>query len=150
MEDFGWDPADAAIEQALLDQTNAARATGFTCNGVDLPAVTDLDPQADLTCAARSHALDMATHDFFAHDSPTTGDVSDRVDATGYSWGLVAENIAAGQPSADVALDDWLGSTTGHCENIMNGDAVHAGMGLARSETAELPTYWVQVFGAPL
>lgn len=149
LQDFGWDPSDAQLEADLLARTNAVRAAGATCNGTATPPADALIADARLDCAARRHALDMATADFFDHESPTTGNVADRVDAADYDWGTVGENIAAGQPSAEQALDDWVGSTTGHCENLMNPAFAHAGMALARSEEAELPTYWVQVFAAP-
>lgn len=149
LEDFGWEPADADIEADLLARTNAVRAAGATCNGTAMPPADALTAEPRLQCAARRHALDMASNDFFDHESPTSGAVSDRADAAGYDWGTVGENIAAGQPTAEQALDDWVTSTTGHCENLMSADFVHAGMGLATTEEAELPTYWVQVFGAP-
>jgi uncharacterized protein YkwD len=147
--DFGWDPADEALEDELLEETNALRATGADCVGGALPPADPLVSEPRLRCAARRHALDMAANDFFAHDSPTTGDAADRVNDVEYEWSLVAENLAAGRSSAAESVEDWLGSTTGHCDNLMAADAVHAGMALARSEDAEFPTYWVQVFAAP-
>jgi uncharacterized protein YkwD len=150
LEDFGWEPGDGPVESDLLAQTNAVRAAGATCDGVAAPPAPPLSMDARLQCAARRHALDMATSDFFAHESPTTGSVADRADDAGYAWGVVGENIAAGQPKAEDALADWVGSTTGHCENLMAPEFVDAGMGLARAEDSEFPTWWVQVFAAPL
>ena len=69
MEGFGWDPDWETLEQALWEATNTARSLGDECpSGTHAPveAVT-LDSQ--LSCAARGHALNMATNDFFDHDN---------------------------------------------------------------------------------
>jgi uncharacterized protein YkwD len=45
--------------------------------------------------------------------------MSDRVNATGYVWASLGENIAAGYAGIDSVVEGWMASE-GHCANIMN------------------------------
>ena len=53
--------------------------------------------------------------------------------------GVMAENIAHGQPSAQAVTDGWLASK-GHRANMLNCDYTHTGLGWTDG-------YWVQQFG---
>ena len=70
----------------------------------------------------------------------------DRVEALGYRYAAVAENIAAGQNSAGEVVEGWMHSP-GHRKNILNSDVTQIGVGHARG--GEFGTYWTQVFGKP-
>lgn len=54
-----------------------------------------------------------------------------------------AENIAAGQDSADEVMDSWMNSD-GHRENIL--DRKHTHFGAGRAEADDGTTYWTQTF----
>jgi uncharacterized protein YkwD len=88
----------------------------------------------------------MAVAGFFAHESPDGRQVWDRVEALGYRYAAVAENIAAGQNSAGEVVEGWMHSP-GHRKNILNSDVTQIGVGHARG--GEFGTYWTQVFGKP-
>jgi uncharacterized protein YkwD len=91
-----------------------------------------------LAAAALRHARDMATRDYFAHDSPTGTDFLDRIQSTGYlapanAW-EVGENLAWGSgslatPRAIVA--GWMRSP-GHRANILKRAFREAGIGVVR------------------
>ena len=100
-----------------------------------------------LAAAAQGHNDDMVARGFFAHESPDGASVADRVRAAGYSYGVVAENIAAGQRTAADVVQGWMDSP-GHRANILNRDVTHTGVGF----TAGGPygTTWTQVLGRPL
>lgn len=51
-----------------------------------------------------------------------------RASRAGYRWRAIAENIAAGQMNAAVAVQGWLNSR-GHCANLMS--PVYTEMGAA-------------------
>ncbi|KAG1680005.1 hypothetical protein FOA52_007069 [Chlamydomonas sp. UWO 241] len=53
-----------------------------------------------------------------------------RVEAAGYDYSTVAENVAWGQDSVDAVMASWLESP-GHRENILNADVVSMGGGRA-------------------
>ena len=57
----------------------------------------------------------------------------------GYKSFAVGENIAFGQSTIDIVMDEWLKSE-GHCKNLMNPSFKEIGV-------AENHKYWVQDFG---
>jgi uncharacterized protein YkwD len=131
----------------VLMLTNRRRAEGATCRGTFYPSVPPLTLDLRLREAARSHSYDMAANNFFSHtgsDGSTPGDRASRSGYTGGSWG---ENIAAGRSSAQAAIDGWMQSTSGHCENIMNSRYRLIGVGYAFSSSSAYQHYWTQDFG---
>ncbi len=147
-ESSGWSSAAEPDERDMLDEVNARRAAGATCNGVAMPAVGPVTMNEELRCAARRHAVDLGVRDYFAHESPGGVTPAERAEDAGYDWSRISENIAGGRDSAELTVEDLIGSTTGHCENIMDAEVFDVGMGVATTEDSELGTYWVQVFGA--
>lgn len=56
-----------------------------------------------------------------------------------------AENIAAGMPTADDTMHQWMNSE-GHKKNIMNPDYTHIGVGVYYDEDSTYGWYWSQIF----
>ena len=121
----------------VVDRTNAERARH------GLPPLT---PDARLAAAAQAHSADMVRRGFFAHESPDGRQVWDRAVAEGYAYRKVAENIAAGQRTADEVVRGWMDSQ-GHRANILDRDLTQIGVG--RAEGGSYGVYWTQVFGTP-
>ena len=121
----------------VVEQTNAERARR------GLPPLA-LD--ARLAAAAQAHSADMVRRGFFAHESPDGRQVWDRAVAEGYAYRKVAENIAAGQRTADEVVRGWMESQ-GHRANILDRDLTQIGVG--RAEGGSYGVYWTQVFGTP-
>lgn len=142
-----WDPAEAALEEQVLAIVNQRRAEGADCGseGSFAPA-PPLTMNGQLRCAARVHSLDMATRNYFSHDTPEGVGPGARVDASGYQWSTWGENIAAGSPDAAGTMDQWMNSD-GHCSNIMDPDYTELGVGYAPG--GDYGHVWTQVFGAP-
>jgi uncharacterized protein YkwD len=120
---------NTVLELDLLNKTNAARAE----NG--LPAL-----QADetLALAARHHALEMVTLNYFSHQSPTPANATppDRIANAGSPFVAVGENIAKMPPTQLVSLasettDGWMNSP-GHRANILEARFTHVGFGVAQ------------------
>ncbi|OLV16825.1 CAP domain-containing protein [Deinococcus marmoris] len=128
----------------VLELSNAARARGQTCGAQNFPPVPPLNSEARLGAAAQAHAADMAALNYFSHTSQDGRTLKNRIDAAGYGWRAIAENIAAGQASAQEVVTGWLNSE-GHCRNLMNAEYRELGIGLARNAGGKL--YWVQDFG---
>jgi uncharacterized protein YkwD len=127
-------PADnAAYEQRVLELVNQERRR----NG--LPALTWSESLAQ---AARYHAADMATDDYFEHDSydrvngrlVKVCDTFERIRRFGHG---LAENIA-GTSTPEAAMRLWMDSP-GHRANILSRNTT-LGVGYYQG-------YWVQVFG---
>jgi len=71
-----------------------------------------------------------------------------RVTQAGYSWASVAENVAAGQTTAEEVVNTWLASP-GHCANLMDPRYSESGVARATNPDSEQVVHWVQVFAAP-
>jgi stress response protein SCP2 len=132
----GGGSADAVLGE-VVNLTNAERASH---------GLRPLTVDGRLAAAAQAHSADMVRRGFFAHESPDGRQVWDRAVAAGYAYRKVAENIAAGQRTADEVVRGWMGSP-GHRANILDGDLIQIGVG--RAEGGSYGAYWTQVFGAP-
>lgn len=141
-----WDAQWVALEDEVLDLVNQRRSQGATCGSEAFSSTGPLAMDPALRCAARKHSLDMATRNYFSHDTPEGVNFSQRADSAEYDAFAIGENIAAGYPSASDVVTGWMGSD-GHCRNIMNPQANEIGIGYAPADAAEFGSYWTQVFG---
>ncbi|TQM78876.1 uncharacterized protein YkwD [Saccharothrix saharensis] len=121
-------------EAKVLELTNAERAA----NGCPALAADDR-----LAAAARAHSADMAANNYFDHVSQDGRSFVDRVKAAGYP-APGAENIAAGQRTAEAVVKGWMDSP-GHRANILNCKLKALGVGMARGGSYGI--YWTQNFG---
>ena len=138
----------------MLKLVNKARREGATCGEgagatVYAPGAAPLAADKKLKKAARAHARDMATNEFFAHAGSDGSSVADR--AARYlaqcgAWGI-AENIAAGYANPKLAFEGWMESP-GHCRNIMNPDLEALGYYRKNFPGSPYGVYHVQVFGS--
>jgi uncharacterized protein YkwD len=77
--------AHASAAPSHITTQAATHALQCLINGVRLQhGLRPVRANRRLRAAARRHADDMAQHDFFAHDSPTTGSMQARVTRAGY------------------------------------------------------------------
>ena len=109
--------------------------------------------------AAYTHSYDMAKSSHFSHNGSGTANdrtavdmglgrgsnLKDRMSYADYRWLAVGENIAAGQHSAQAAMDAWLRSDE-HCKNLMSGQFTEVGMAYTTTHD-RFKTYWSQNFG---
>lgn len=141
-------PADwARFEDEVLALTNQRRAQGATCGTQSYPPAPPLAANLQLRQAARAHAKDMGTRDYFDHKSPEGRTPVDRAHAAGFTSSFVGENIAAGYHGAESVVAGWMKST-GHCTNIMDARYTLLGVGYASVAKSSMTEYWVQNFGA--
>ena len=100
---------------------------------------------AGLGGVARCHSEDMATNNYFSHDSQNGTSFSQRITDAGISYSGAAENIAAGNSAASSTLTQWLNSS-GHRANIENCSLTHHGIGRAFTDSSSFGYYWTNVF----
>ena len=110
----------ADFAATALTRINQLRAAGANCRtgGTFAPAAA-LTWSTLLTQSAEAHTQDMVANNFFSHTGSNGSTLTSRVNATGYAWSSLGENIAAGYPTIDAVLAGWMGSD-GHCANLMN------------------------------
>jgi hypothetical protein len=112
-------------------------------------AQNGLEPLAmspTLTTAARDHSQDMATQNYFDHTGLNGSTFSQRIAAAGYPGGTLAENIFAGDPTAQGAFEWWRNSP-GHNANMLNPAYKAIGIGRATAPGSDFGWYWTTTFG---
>lgn len=114
-------------ERLMAEFVNRARAEAR------LPA---LAYDERLAAVARRHSEDMARGRYFAHISPTAGDLSARMAQAGLKARRFSENLAGNQSLA--AAHQGLMDSPGHRRNILDPDLTHLGVGIARAESGQL------------
>lgn len=133
----------------MIELNNEARATGRNCGSRGyFPAAPPLKFSAQLRCASRKHAEDMARRNYFSHNTKGSGQTaSERITASGFIWSTSGENIAAGYDSPDATSEGWLKSD-GHCAGIMNANFKEVGVGFFSYPDSPYKNYWAENFGA--
>ncbi|HET9955123.1 MAG TPA: CAP domain-containing protein [Polyangiaceae bacterium] len=96
----------------------------------------------------RFHSSDMRDKGFFAHESPTTGALVDRLNRAGYLFITARENLAE---APDVQKgEDTLLASPGHFANIMAPNISHVGIGIVKGGLADASNLLItQVFATP-
>jgi len=155
-----------------LTVINDARAVARTCGEEGFfPAASPLTWNDQLYSAAYEHSRDLAESNTFAHSGsatiydwtgldnaiidPESGQIrgsfiDERVEAYGYSWQRLAENLTAGtiRDTPQEAIDSWIASDS-HCASLMNDSLTQVGMALYIQEDSRFTHYWSQDFGTP-
>lgn len=124
------------VESAVVNGANQHRANA---------GVRALTVDSRLTSAAQSHANDMANRGRMTHTGSNGSNAGARIHVYGYGWTTWAENVAAGQTTADQVLSAWMNSS-GHRRNILNGNMVNIGVAAAKGPNGV--TYWTMVLAA--
>jgi uncharacterized protein YkwD len=144
--------AETACGLARFVEESLERVNGWRARGADCGTFGNLGPAPPLAwsnalaAAAAGHSADMARRNYFSHTSPEGATMVERVDAAGYRWSALAENIAAGQRTIQVVMDGWIDSD-GHCANIMNPSLRDIGMACVATGSAAYRTYWTMDLG---
>jgi uncharacterized protein YkwD len=128
--------------QSLLDDTNDQRGN----NGESALALNGL-----LDNAAQAKANDMATRNYWSHDTPDGQTPWSFMTAAGYNYQLAGENLAYGFATASDTLTGWMNSP-GHRANILNAGYQEVGFGftnIADYQSNGPETLVVAMYGSP-
>jgi uncharacterized protein YkwD len=142
-----WNTSWTSFENDVLTLVNQRRAAGATCGGVVKPPVPALTLDTKLRCAARKHSQDMGLNNFFSHVGSNGSTFAQRITSAGYTYRYAGENIGAGYATPAAVVNGWMAST-GHCNNIMNANYKHLGVGYYNRAGSTYSHYWTQDFGA--
>jgi uncharacterized protein YkwD len=103
---------------------------------------------------AQGHSQEMALRDYVGHTSADGTSPWDRIKAAGYTYRLVAENIAWGATSPEQVVDAWFFEpppNDAHRKNILNCGLREIGVGYfsLASDPGKVTahTYWTQDLG---
>jgi uncharacterized YkwD family protein len=128
--------------QATSD-TQAAQVLELVNKERNSRGLQPLQLDSKLNQVAAEKARDMAANNYFAHESPTYGSPFEMMNAFGISYRSAAENIAAGQRSAQEVMSSWMNSS-GHRANILNPN--YTSLGVGYYDAGSKAPYWVQEF----
>ncbi|MCM3694423.1 SafA/ExsA family spore coat assembly protein [Neobacillus niacini] len=126
--------ATKSIESQVIQLTNQERAKH---------GLKPLTQDWELSRVARYKSVDMRDKNYFSHTSPTYGSPFTMMKNFGISYRAAAENIAAGQTTAQEVVNSWMNSS-GHRANILSGTYTYIGVGYAKGGSNR--HYWTQMF----
>ncbi len=118
--DDEWEKVNKASEQQIFDITNVIRHQ-FEENALEWDEET--------AQVARGHSIEMYNKDYFSHDSPTFGDLTQRLEKEGVRFKAAGENIASQYSDAPEAVHGWLNSES-HRKILLEQDFTHLGVGV--------------------
>ncbi|KGX92045.1 sporulation protein [Pontibacillus halophilus JSM 076056 = DSM 19796] len=124
----------ASVKDQVIKLTNEERKK----NGLSA-----LKEDTELQKVAQKKSEDMVNNDYFSHTSPTYGSPFEMMDQFGIDYRTAAENIAAGQQTAEEVVRGWMNSE-GHRKNILNSKVTHIGIGVEKD--AQDGKFWTQMF----
>ncbi len=128
---------------------NAARAQARNCGATAYAAAGATTWNDALFAAAAAHTQDMAAQHTLSHTGSNGSTLAVRIDATGYAWTAIAENIAAGYNGVDAVVQGWL-SSAGHCANLMNPAYTEIGVSCVQATGADpYGKYWTLDLARP-
>lgn len=107
----------------LLTSTNAQRAA----NGASA-----LTLNSKLTAAAQAKANDMATRNYWSHNTPEGNPPWVFIQNAGYSYNKAGENLAYGFLSSDETVTGWMNSPS-HKANLLDTQFKEVGFGIANN-----------------
>lgn len=103
-----------------------------------------------LAASASAKAGDMAEKDYFSHNNPEGRHLENFLRDIGYNYVYAGENLAVGFFDAVAVVDAWTESPT-HRANLLDGDYLEIGVGMANGSYLGLPNVFVaQHFGRPV
>jgi uncharacterized protein YkwD len=115
-----WDKVNTASEQQIYDITNVIR------HQFEEDTLLWDEETAQV---ARGHSKEMYEEDYFSHDSPTLGDLSQRLEQGDVRFKAAGENIASQYSDAPEAVHGWLNSES-HRKILLEQNFTHLGVGV--------------------
>jgi uncharacterized protein YkwD len=140
--------AKAQEAKALTDLDSVRRRVLELSNDYRRGAgLIELETDRDLDRVAQSYAEDMLRRGFYGHDSPEGESAMDRLRSARVLVRRAGENLAEGQPSAELVVKSWYDSPN-HQRNLMHTAFRRMGLGVAVGEGPDgvYKILWVQIF----
>ena len=101
-----------------------------------------------LDSVAQAHAAEMVRLDYFAHVSPISGDVAQRVVRAGFAYQRISENL--GEAETALEAQRLIEASPGHLANVLDPEVELVGLGAARVTRGSVENVLlVEVFARP-
>lgn len=138
----------STIQKNMVKLVSDVRNSNRSCGKKMFSPAGKVKWNDELAMAALNQARDMAMSGVLSHTGLDGSSVGDRVEKRGYSWLIVAENIAAGHQTSEAVISVWLESP-GHCANLMKPGIKEIGAACFRNPESKYGTYWALVLASP-
>lgn len=115
--------------QKEIEQTNVKQIFDITNVLRERYGQQSLRWNEPVASVAFSHSKDMKVNRYFDHDSPTNGNLENRLKNHNVKYFLAGENIAAEYPDGIAAVMGWLNSE-GHRETMFHEKFTDLGVGV--------------------
>ncbi|WP_170006889.1 CAP domain-containing protein [Bacillus fonticola] len=112
--------AEDGASQQIFEMTNVLRIRN------NVPMISWDEETSEV---ALSHSQEMVAEQFFAHDSPISGSLADRLETAEVFYEKAGENIAAEYVDAPATMEGWMNSR-GHRETLLDESYTHLGVGV--------------------
>jgi len=132
-----------ALSSAIKNPTGGvlAYATSMSINGLHSSTngersgngVAALSLNSKLNAAAQAKANDMAARNYWSHNTPEGNPPWTFIEAQGYSYQKLGENLAAGFSSDSAAIAGWMASPP-HKANLLDPAFTEVGYGFANND----------------
>lgn len=133
----------------FVDTLNQLRATEQVCGREKIPPSFPLVWNTRLQMSAYEHSAQMAVTSLVSHISLDSRRVGDRVEASGYRYRVVAENIAAGQADVAAAIQSWLHSPP-HCKQMLSPEFTEFAVACVTKRNSFYKNYWTMNLARPM
>ncbi|WP_221564047.1 CAP domain-containing protein [Alkalihalobacillus sp. TS-13] len=120
LDQRNWEEVQNAEEIQIFTLTNVIRKQ------YNVPA---LQWHEETSQVAFGHSKEMNEENYFSHESPNTGNLSNRLDRKDIKYIQAGENIAANYIDGIEAVVGWLNSE-GHRKAMLNKEFTHLGVGV--------------------
>lgn len=125
----------------VMAKINHLRSSGCQCGETYMPPVAPVRWSHHLYKVSAKYAMYMHRYDHFEHISREGDDLGDRLDASGYDWVKVGENLGKGYKDFYGVFSAWIESPS-HCRMLMDPDMTEMGM-------SKKGLYWAQSWAKP-
>jgi len=123
-------PAQASCPMPARSAADQARTLALLNGERAKAGLPPLRASAAVASVAHHYACELATRPGLSHTGADGSTLRERLARGGVASSLVAENLAAGQRSADQVVAAWMASP-GHRANILRPEVTTMGLGQA-------------------
>lgn len=128
--------------QRVINELNHLRSRGCKCGNEYMGPVGPIKWSDQLYTVSNKYAKYLYQNNLFSHVSRDGKTLGDRLDAIGYDWQRIGENLGRGYDDFYAVLKAWIDSPT-HCKMLMDPEVTDMGM-------SKHYDYWVQSFSKPI
>lgn len=128
-----------SFDSEFVQAINDLRDRGCRCGGKWLKPAQAVRYNSLLSRSAYLHAVDIGKQRRLNHYSSRGLNIGERIEAVGYNWYVVGENLAFGHETIKEVIEAWIDSES-HCRLLMDNRFDDVGF-------AKIGYYWVLHFG---